>query len=68
MRELFERLAQRLHGCHETDPQAGKVRLIFDFEHETDDKDGFACSRRAVYYGYAFLLGAAVFNIFLFLL
>ena len=33
-----------------------------------DGKDGFACSRCAVYDGYAFLLGAALLNVFLFLL
>lgn len=68
MREFFERLAQRLHGRHEADPQTGKVRLIFDFEHETDGEDCFACSRRAVHDGYALFLGTAVFNVFMLLL
>lgn len=68
MRELIERLAQRFHGRREADPQTGKVRLIFDFEHETDGEDCFACSRRAVHDGYAFFLGTAVFNVFMLLL
>lgn len=68
MRELIERLAQRFHGRHEADPQTGKVRLIFDFEHETDGEDCFACSRRAVRDGCAFFLGTAVFNVFMLLL
>lgn len=68
MREFPEGLLQGIHGGDKTGSQTGKVGLIFDFEHETDGEDCFACSRRAVHDGYAFFLGTAVFNVFMLLL
>ena len=68
MREFFERLIKGLHGRHEADPQVGEVGLIFDFEHETDSENRFACSRRTVYDGHALSLGSTVHNVLMFLL
>lgn len=67
MGELFERLAQRLHGRYEANSQVGEVGLIFDFEHEADGEDRFACSRRTVYNGHALSLGATVLNVLMLL-
>lgn len=67
MRELFECLAQRLHGRYEANSQIGEIGLVFDFEHQTDGQNRFACSRRAVNDGYSLSFRAAMFNVFMFL-
>lgn len=68
MRELFERLVQRLHGRYEANSQVGEVGLVFDFEHKADGQNRFACARRTVNDGYALSLGAAVLNVLMLLL